>query len=206
MPTITAIGKQQFNNIFNISIDGKFAFSLDPESIIKQKLHIGQEISPEKIKEFAIASTYQKILNSTLAFLTLRPRSQKELDDYLNRKKAPLDIAQKVIEKAKSLELIDDAKFTQWWIDQRQTFRPRSHRQLLQELKSKGIAAQTLNESIKNTPKLELQTAQRLLLPRLARWKGLPERDFKQKAHRFLSGKGFDWEIVKSTVASVLEK
>ena len=53
---------------------------------------------------------------------------------------APVDESldlKKEIEKLKKERLVDDQYFTEWYIDQRNTFRPRSNLMLKQELLSK---------------------------------------------------------------------
>src|SRR5688572_6742591 len=99
MGTITGIKKQKTRLFFNIYIDGEFAFSASPDNIVNWGIKTGKEISPEKIKELTESSDFQKNLDRVLGFLSVRPRSTKELEDYFKRKKMDPDVGNKILKK-----------------------------------------------------------------------------------------------------------
>ena len=52
-------------------------------------------------------------------------------------------------EKLVVLDLLDDLAFAAWWIDQRNTFRPKGKKLLVYELKQKGISGEIIQEAKK---------------------------------------------------------
>lgn len=129
----------------------------------------------------------QELLDKVYRFLAIRPRSKKELFDYLKRKKTLPPQTEKIFNLLKQQDLLNDSVFTGWWIDQRATFRPKGKIALKAELKQKGISGEIIN--------LALAEIDELALARKA-LKKKPNLD-KQKLINFLSYRGFSWETVR---------
>ena len=70
----------------NVYINGKFSFSLDIAQMVEFKIRVGAEISEEKLNELRAASDFGKLYQRTLEWVLLRPRSVREVRDYLARK------------------------------------------------------------------------------------------------------------------------
>lgn len=70
----------------NVFVDDKFAFSLDVAQVVDFKLKIGRKISEEELAELKEASLFGKLYQRTLEWVLLRPRSERETRDYLQRK------------------------------------------------------------------------------------------------------------------------
>lgn len=119
---------------------------------------------------------FEKFYNSALRFLSFRPRSEKEVRDYLinkfskkkssglrhsgkeergNERDSGLgqndergSIIEKVIAKLREQKFINDEEFAKWWIEQRTSFRPRSLRLIKLELRQRGISDETVEDQI----------------------------------------------------------
>ena len=93
---------------------------------------------------------YQLLIDKALKLLSIRPRSEKELYGKLFQFSFKRKISQKTIEKVisdlKDRKLIDDKNFISWWVDQRDTFRPKGERVLKVELRQKGVATADIEE------------------------------------------------------------
>ena len=142
---------------------------------------------------------FEKFYNKALKFLSYRPRSEKEIRDKLRRKKASEEIINKIISRLKENNFLNDEEFAKWWIEQRTNFKPRSVRLIKIELKQKGIDKELIDETIDHLPSTidDLSSAKKLIEKRLPRYKNLtPDKKF-QKIARYLSSKGFDYDIIK---------
>ena len=124
MGKITDIKQQQKDpNRFNVFIDGKFAFGISAEIRFVKKLEVGQRVSEKQNENLITADQTERLLNKALKFLSFRPRSEKEIRDYLLRKgklkevKSEVEIKQyevsveEVIKRLKKLEQINDYGF-----------------------------------------------------------------------------------------------
>src|SRR3972149_7031176 len=139
MPTITSIKPQKNGKRVNVYIDFKFGFGLDLQTYLKEGLKVEQELSVKQIETIVKQGEFQSTYDKMLRFATLRPRSEKEYNDWLFKHKVHESLKEELFNRLKRLELLDDKKFARWWVEQRQSFRPKSKRILNQELRIKGV-------------------------------------------------------------------
>jgi len=209
MPQITAIKPQKRgNDKLNIYLDGKFAFSVTTEILLRENLKEGQEISSNKVTALIEESELSAIFDKVLRFLSFRPRSEFEINEYLLRKNVGEETRKMVMQKLKVLKLIDDEAFARWWVEQRSTFRPRGIRMLKYELRRKGIDRDLIEKTIKEnrSPATDLLLAEKLVQKKLSRLKNLPEAEAKKKLYRSLLQKGFSFEVLQKAVAKFFKK
>ena len=86
MLEITAIKPQKKEGRFNIYLDGKFAFGIDEETLVREKLEVGRKVTSSYIHKLVYGATVEKLADKALRFLSYRPRSEKEIRDHLWRK------------------------------------------------------------------------------------------------------------------------
>src|SRR3989344_1498557 len=195
MSIITSIRPQRNGKRVNIYLDGKFGFGIDLENFIGLGLKVEQELTEDQLTQIIDKAEFTKVLNNLLNFATLRPRSTKELKDWLRRKKVSVSIHTKLFSRLKRLDLVADKKFAQWWVEQRVNFRPRSKRMLNYELRIKGVNREIISEVLKKTDSDEVEMAKRLLARR-------KNRDWETNA-TYLARKGFDWGTIKKVKSSL---
>ena len=140
-----------------------------------------------------------------LRFATLRPRSEKEIRLWLRRKKVHESLFSKLFDRLNHLELIDDEKFAKWWIEQRQSFRPKPKRILNNELIIKGINNEIIKKVLGEEKIDEEKMARELIEKRAYKWKNLEGFELKQKMSQYLAQKGFSWEIIEKVVKLSVE-
>ena len=151
---------------------------------------------------------FDRFYNSSLRFLSYRPRSEKEVRDKLVSKKASLEIADKVISKLKKYNFVNDAEFAKKWIEDRSKFKPRSFRLIKLELKRKGIDDETI-DNLHLTISSDLEQAKKLVEKRIIRFRnkfGMTREEIYQKLGRFLASKGFSWDTIKKSIDETLDK
>ena len=201
MPEVTLLKPQRNGKRVNVYLDGVFGFGIDLDNLVLSHIKIGTILSDEEVEKIVRKAEFQKTLDKLLKFAMLRPRSEKEIDDYLKRKKVHESMWGDLIEKLQHFELLDDAKFAKWWVDQRLTFKKISGKVLKLELFKKGIDKEIVENVLEVTPIDEEKMARDLLDKRSYRWKGLEPREAKQKKFQYLAGKGFDYEVVEKILA-----
>ncbi len=200
MPVITSVKQQKNEKRVNIFLDGKFTFGIDLENFIKFKLKEGKELTDEEVSIIIKKSEFQKTLDKLLNFVMTRPRSEKEVRDYLKRKKVPETLNGDLFERLKYFELLDDIKFAKWWVEQRTTFKKKTKKIIEQELKVKGIKADIIKNVLGEVEIDELYLAKELVNKKMYKWQKFDERTKKQKISSFLQGKGFDWNIINEVL------
>lgn len=143
-----------------------------------------------------ISQNLEKIFQKTLRFVGLRPRSQKEILFYLQKKTTNEKIINKIFDDLTNLGLIDDKAFVDWWLDQRATFRPKGKRALIMELRQKGIDNNLIKKAIAEKVD-EKELASFLAEKKLKIWSFLPQEIRREKLTGFLGRRGFNWDIIK---------
>ena len=208
MPIITSIKPQKNKKRVNVYLDNKFGFGLDLETFVKLDLKVEQELTDEQVGKIVKEAEFQKVYDKLLRFSTLRPRSEKELKGWLKKYKVHLSLHNDLFNRLKHLDLLNDNKFAQWWVEQRMEFSPRGKRALIAELRQKGInrdlIIQLVNESISQG--YEEKTARKLLQKKKYKWERLQKLEAKKKMSEFLARKGFGWEVIKNAIDDIFKK
>ena len=200
MAQITAIKPQEKRkNRFNVYLDGQFALAISNELLVREGLKVGQELLPEKREELVVKDRLGKAQEQIYRFLSYRPRSEKEIYDYLGKKKLKDEEKEKIIKKLKEEKLIDDLEFARWFLEQRQTFRPKGSYALRQELRQKGIGEKIIDQVLPNREE-ELSLAKKALVKAEKKYASFLGREKKEKLMAYLRRRGFSWEAVKKAV------
>lgn len=201
--TITALTAQKKNpQRINVFLDGEFAFGL--QRIVAAWLHIGQQLGEEKIAELKWKDqeeiTYQKALN----LLNFRQLAEAEIVQKLQKRAIPEEFIESAIARLKRSGLVDDTKFAQAWVENRKEMRPRGRRALAFELKQRGIDPETINDVLEEVNEEEM--AYQVALKRSQRLKELDWGEFRLKLTRFLSQRGFNYEVISTVISRLWEE
>lgn len=207
---ITDLAPQKNNpKRFNLFLDGKFALGLDVQTVVEQKLKIGKVLTDEEWKKLKIKVEELTIFDQALNFLSYRPRSEKEVKDHFKKKKIVGDHVDRAIEKLKKLNFLDDEKFSLWWIEQRNNFRPKGKRALEIELLQKGIEREIVKRVLEGENNTQKDKDTCLILGR--KWLSkkqvnlnIPEQ--KEKLFRYLASRGFDFDEVAEVIDTLRKK
>jgi regulatory protein len=202
MPTITRLvaGKRNQSRV-NIYFDGEFTLALSLDEVVKHGLKKGLELSEAEITKLKDQDATDYAYNKLLNFLSYRPRTVKEVRDRLYKYEVRDPGKQNLlIERLQSKGYLDDVAFARWFIDSRNTHRPRSPRRIEQELQAKGVSREVIKEVIGTVADVE-QTIRALLEKKLgtSRIISLAER---QKIGGYLTRQGFPWDKIKQVVKS----
>jgi regulatory protein len=204
MRKITAIAVQKKNpNRVNISLDDQFAFGLS--RIVAAWLKVGQALSDEKIAELQTADAREAAFQQSMLFLGYRPRSVQEVRDNLQKHEIPAAVIDEVLKRLQETGLLNDQQFAQTWVENRNTFRPRSRRALSLELRRKGlddeIVQDVLNENV-DEDALALEAARKYV----RKVQGLEWPEFRQKLGGFLGRRGFSYPVIAPVLRQIWDE
>lgn len=198
MPTITAIETQQHDpERISVFLDGKFGFGASTLLAYAHNLVPGRELTAEEIEALRHDEAVDRAFGAALNFLSFRPRSRREIEDYCRRKKIEPEITAAVVERLQRTGLIDDREFGRFWIENRQTFRPRGTRALKAEMRQKGLDAETI-ESVLEAVGDEEETAYNAGRKKAQSLGAADEAEFFRKMLGFLQRRGFPYAAAAS--------
>ena len=198
---ITSLKVQKKNpNRVSIYLDDEFAFGVS--RIVAAWLHVGQELSEEKISELQEQETKEAGLQKALQLLSYRPRSEAEIRQKMKKAGFDLEVITKVLDRLRETGLVRDESFARDWVENRSALKPRSRKMLAYELRQKGVAEETIEQALETTSEdedLAFQAATRYAhkLP-ASDW-----QEFHRRLMSFLARRGFSYETAKTVVRQV---
>ncbi len=194
MKLITALTIQKRNSDrVNVFLDGDFAFGLP--FITASRLKVGQSLSSREIEDLQQQDSLDKAKKTAIRLISYRPRSVTEVQRHLERKGFEAQIVNMVLDHLQAVDLLNDVAFTYYWVEQRETFRPRSQMLLRQELQQKGVSRDVFETILADLD--EMAAARRAAEKKARLWASLPMEEFRLKIGRFLQRRGFHYGIIK---------
>lgn len=201
MNAITAIRAQKRRrDRANIFVDGEYAFSL--QKILAARLHVGDVLTPQEITDIRQKDAAEQSFDNALRYLGYRPRSSREVRQHMKKRGLDEETIERVVERLSSANLLDDRAFAEWWVENRETFRPRGAWALRAELRQKGIANAVIEEVLSDLDQdsSALRAAQR----RARRYAHLSRSDFLKKMLGFLQRRGFSYSVARPATEAVM--
>jgi regulatory protein len=186
----------------SVYLDGEYGFSLGV--LVAAPLGRGDTLSDEEIEELELRDLIQTAYDRTLKYLAYRPRSSAEISRYLRGKGVAKGVSEQVLLRLRASGLVDDTAFAQYWVENRERFRPRGRRLLRQELREKGISNHLIDEALSDVK--EGESAYEASLQRVSRWANLDDETFGEKMYSFLRRRGFEYEAIAGTVSRLLQE
>lgn len=153
---------------------------------------------------------FARYYNLSLRYLSYRPRSEKEVQEYLREKikknklnlKSEVEgdeIIEQILIKLKVYRFIDDEAFLKFWFEQRTKYKKKPFKVVKFELVQKGIKRSLIESYFENfgSKEIDLENAKSLAEKKLNYYRNLDSVKRKEKVMRYLLGKGFSYETVK---------
>jgi len=205
---ITSISLQvRDKNRVNISVNGKYRFSLDYTQIADLGVKVGKEYTEAELSELENESQFGKLYMRALEYSLMRPHSQHELSQYLYRKTRDTLTKTGSIKKGVSKELtervfdriiekgyVNDEAFARYWIENRQLRKGISKRKLQAELASKGVNRSIVETLLSETDRSDENEIQKIIEKKASRY------DDEQKLMSYLARQGFSYDDIKQAI------
>lgn len=196
----------------NISVDGKFRFSLDIFQVGELVLKVGKEYSDQELIELETESQFGKLYARALEYTMMRPHSAKEVRDYLWRKTRTTKyktrdgqlkeregvstaITERVYDRLLEKGYINDESFARYWAENRNQTKGASRRKLTAELRAKGVDQGVIEAALENSPRDEEDELQKVINKKARQY---PD---EQKFIMYLMRQGFRYDDIKNALA-----
>ena len=199
-------------NRVNIYIDDKFFCSLDIAQVVDLRIKIGRELSDEELEELKRASDFSKFYNRALEYALMRPHSSKEVRDYLKRKTLDSKVRVKnqktgeyktvlkqgydqslvepVYKRLEERGYIDDRRFAETWVENRNITKGSSLKKLRLELAQKGISQSIIEEILAETDRDDVAELRKIIARKAKKY---PD---EQKLIQYLMRQGFNYSDI----------
>jgi len=201
---ITAIKAQKRNRQrVSIYLDGQFAFGLS--RYVAAWLKPGRILTEADIERLQQEDTYEIAFQKAMQFINHRPRSVEETRRRLLEKGFSDEVVRVTLEKLIEKHWLNDLDFARQWIENRNTFRPRSSRLLTYELRLKGVADEDITQALEKYGGDENALAYQAGIKKAKHCRQEAKPDFIKKVGGYLTRRGFHYGIVKPTVEHLWE-
>ncbi|MGW1270970.1 recombination regulator RecX [Streptomyces sp. NPDC002491] len=142
-----------------------------------------------------------------LRLLTGTPRTRKQLADALHKREIPDDVAEEVLSRFEEVGLIDDGAFADAWVESRHHGRGLARRALAQELRTKGVDSELIEEAVgRLDSEQEEETARELVARKLRATRGLDRDRRLRRLAGMLARKGYSEGLALRVVRQALEE
>ncbi len=195
----------------NVSIDGKYRFSLDIAQVTDLGIRRGLEIDEERLAEFERESVFGKLYVRALEYCLSRPHSAREVHDYLYRKTLAskyktrkgevrtregvnVSVTNRVFDRLVERGYIDDEKFAHYWVENRNFMKGMSQRKLTNELRVKGVDQRHIDVALGGSERTDAEELEKIIAKKRVRY---PD---EQKLIQYLARQGFGYDDIRSAL------
>ncbi|MBR2836959.1 RecX family transcriptional regulator [Candidatus Saccharibacteria bacterium] len=184
-------------NRVNVFVNGKYSFSLDIAQVVDLSVKVGMILTAERLAELKKASEFGKLYQRALEWVLVRPRSRKEVYDYLYKKtyekKLDKNYINGIINRLKDKKYIDDKAFCEYYVENRFVKKGVSEKRLRMELMKKGVVSAIIDEVLAGSGRDERGEIQKMITKKRSRYDD-------EKLIQYLCRQGFDYSLVRELV------
>ncbi len=203
MPIITDMQIQKNNKSrANVYIDGQFAMALQMLTVMKLGLKIGKEVTAEQLANASFDSEKTVAFDKAMDYLSRGYKTQKQMRDYLVKKGFGNDVVQYVLFKLDDYGYVNDKNYAQLYVQQ--NVKNKGDVRLRQELRQRGIDAETVESAVCTDSQIAFANAQ-ALAEKYVKNKVVDTKT-AQKLQRYLLGRGYGYDIVNNIVNQYLSR
>lgn len=173
------------------------------ETTVKNRLKVGQIVSPETLSKMQLESEKSVALDKALTHISATRKTEKQVRDFLRGKGYLPDVIDYVLEKMREYGFVDDSEYAEAYVEF--AGGKKGSRLIKAELRKKGIAQEKIDEALFNLDEeTQVETASAILQKYLRNKEC--SRETLQKAYRYLISKGFSYDTAKSAIAALGEE
>ena len=185
----------------SIYINGRYAFSVDKETLLRLGLYEQQEISKTELDTLIYDAEKQKAKDYAFLLLKYRMRSRKELETRMQRKEFSSMIISDVIKDLENSGLVNDEQFARAFTSDRLNLGLKGKRLIFVELIKKGVEVSLIKHALNSVDEIKEQDAIKRLVEKYTnRYQKLPLYEKKQKLYALLTRRGFSYPAIKNAL------
>ncbi len=189
----------------NVFINGSYRFSLDITQVADLGVKVGATYSKDELLTLEHEGVFGKVYTRALEYTFTRPRSLREMRDYLYRKTRDSRTKTGEVKKGVSPELtervynrllekgyIDDEKFARFWVENRNMRKGSSLRKIRSELMAKGVDAAIIEQALQSGDRQDSEEILKIIRKKAGKYAD------RQKLVRYLVTQGFSFDSITS--------
>ncbi|MFD7983939.1 regulatory protein RecX [Kitasatospora indigofera] len=171
----------------------------------RQKDRSAGEREPAAARREEPADPAGRARDICLRLLTGTAKTRKQLADALRKREIPDEVAEEVLTRLEEVGLIDDAAYADAWVESRHAARGLARRALAQELRTRGVAGDLVEQAMARLgPDEEAEAARALVERKLRATKGLEPQARTRRLVGMLARRGYSEGLAYRVVREAL--
>lgn len=205
---VTKIETQKRNKEkVNIYVDNKYLFSLTLNGLLASHLKEGSEITDSQIEELKIEDEPKLAFQHALNIISYSMKTEFELVKKLREKEFSEPSIEQAVQKLKGYKYIDDDIYVTMYIKTKAIPNNWGEQKIISKLLQKGVDINLIKQKIEelysyDEKKNAITKVAEKYVEKLPKDEDILKK--KQKLYRYLAGKGYSYELISSTVSSIL--
>lgn len=196
METIIKITKEK-GQFYLIWLSSGEKLRVSEDTLVRQRLLKGQELTQTSIEEIKKAGSYDVGLQLALNYLSYQLRSKKEIYDYLKEKEILVEDRKKIVLRLEEMNLLNDAAFSESYVRTLMRTGEKGPKMIIQQLKRKGIDDEDIQHGLTfYTMENQVEVAVIVAGKAMKRYRTKSFKDALQKVKLHLVQKGFEREVI----------
>lgn len=183
---------------FSIYVDGIYKFSFGESELLSSRVHINMELTEGELSNLQQAAELDKAYDRAINFISLRRRSQWEIEEYLKRKDYSPALIDTILNKLSIKNYVDDLAFAKAWVSSRRLLKAISQRKLSLELRAKRVSDEIIRQVISEDETSEAD----VLADLISRKRKQSRYQDDLKLMQYLARQGYNYGDIKAGLNS----
>lgn len=182
---------------FRVFLNSGFKTILSSETIIKNNLKVGTQISEEQLKQIHIENEKNIAFDKAIKLISKVSKTEKETREYLSQKGYLQEVVDFAVEKMKEYHYLDDYVYACDFVScHKQT---QGRKMLSFKLQQKGVKKEYIEKALESFSEKEsaFSVAEKYMKNKPFDFKG------KQKCYAYLLSKGYGYETINNVVSKL---
>lgn len=194
----------------SVFVDDKYAFSVTKDNFVLNNLYIGKELTEQQILEIQKEDEKSKAFSYVLYQLGFGAKTQKELILKMQKQKYSEEAQYYALNKAKEYGYVDDEEYCESFINQHKNISGWGEQKIYSALITKGISKEIIKRKLEKLYSDDdlFENAYNCALKKYNTIKNKTEDKYKirQKLYMFLSGRGFNYDVISRVINEICEQ
>lgn len=205
MPSVTALSPvKRRSGWIEIQVDGASCILLPDQDVARLGLTIGSTINETDLASLQSTAELAEAMRVGLRYLSVRPRSCREIELRLLREKLEQETIEQTIDRLTTLGYLDDRNFAAAFARDRIRLRPCGVRRMKADLLSRGVSSCDADDGIESAmveqDVNEHELLQQVASARASKLDDLDKGVARRRLFGYLSRRGFSSENVRKWI------
>ena len=179
-----------------------FFSGISMETVLKNRLKVGQEVDQEQLKFILEESERTEALAKAVEYVSKALKTKRQVKDYLIRKGYSEETVWYCIDKLKEYNYINDCEYSKRYIES--VSKTQGKKLVEYKLMMKGVKKQDISDAYEDCD-IDSKENAKLIADKYLRNKERTKEN-KLKAYRYLIGRGFSYDEASFALSDFFEE